>query len=200
MPDEDDFVLMQLILQQFRKLNTASDHSVRCNSGRRASSVSSERSARTALVPLHNGEIFEASCETPRIPRERWHRRVRHAETGAPDCYGPRLESSSIARFHQPRRRWLHRFRSECQLSRSARCGCAATSNSLTPRIGGFGLLCRWFPGRSRAFRRKGTRSRRWRCRIPLRTSSRVAVALVLNKIMVPSRSGLGHTHSRRPK
>ena len=68
--DKKYFVPMQLLLQQFRKLNTVLDHSVRCNRGSGGRSVSSERSPGTALVPLHNGEILEPTakrCVSPGI-------------------------------------------------------------------------------------------------------------------------------------
>src|SRR5580698_8536398 len=72
MPDENDFVLMQLLLQPFGKLDTVLRHSVGRHGGGGRRSVSSEGSSGAALVPLHDGEVLQPAakgCVSPGIGR-----------------------------------------------------------------------------------------------------------------------------------
>ena len=72
MPDEDDFVLLQLLQQQFRKIYAILNHPVDGDGGGDRRSVSSEGSSGAPLVPLDDGEILQPvakTCVPPGIGR-----------------------------------------------------------------------------------------------------------------------------------
>ena len=72
MPDENDFVLLQPLRQQFRKLDAILNHPLDGDGGGGRRSVSSEGSSGTPLVPLDDGEILQPvakTCVPPGIRR-----------------------------------------------------------------------------------------------------------------------------------